>query len=164
MKLPCAVIASLASLAMPHPAAGQAQGAPIVAAGTCDPKSGVTVDGQTSRFACDVAVIARTDRGTVLIQFTDKHGDDGRILGFAGTIEGKQGLGADTTQIMGVERVYLAPGANPIAATRGSCIMTWTGLVRTGGTLKTVVCGGRGNADDHDVTAMAVLTARTPRR
>lgn len=63
--------------------------------GACDPKSGVTIDGQTSRFHCDSAVVVRTLRGTVLIHFADKRGDDGRTLGFAGTIEGKQGFGAD---------------------------------------------------------------------
>jgi hypothetical protein len=78
------------------PAHAQAPDRPIVVSGICDPKSGVTIDnGESGGFACDSAVIARTERGTVLIQFTDKSGDDGRILGFAGTIEGKQGFGAD---------------------------------------------------------------------
>jgi hypothetical protein len=76
------------------PAASQIQGQPIIVNGTCDPTSGVTIDdGDKSSFSCDTAVVMRSDRGTVLIQFTDKSGDDGRILGFAGTIEGKQGFG-----------------------------------------------------------------------
>ena len=150
----------LMTMALPIPAEAQIQGVPIIAKGVCDQKSGVTIDGTTSQFACDIVVITRTNRGTVLIQFTDKSGDDGRILGFAGTIEGKQGFGADKIQMMGVERVYLGGGVQPIPATKGSCILTWTGLVRTGGKLKTIICGGRGNADGHDITGMAILTAR----
>ncbi len=133
---------------------------PIMATGPCDPRSGVTIDdGELSSFACDVVVVSRTDRGTVLIQFTDRAGDDGRILGFAGTIEGRQGFGADTTQVMAVERFYLGGGVEPVPAQRGTCIMNWTGLHRTGGRLVNVTCGGRGTAEGHDITAMAVLTA-----
>lgn len=143
------------------PVESQAQSEPIIVNGTCDPKSGVTVDdGESSGFGCDTAVIARTDRGTVLIQFTDKAGDDGRILGFGGTIEGKQGFGADAAQMMAVERIYLAGGATPIAATRGTCIMSWSGLQRTGGRLTSVLCAGAGDANGSDIKAMAVLKAR----
>ncbi|PBN43108.1 hypothetical protein [Sphingobium sp. D43FB] len=139
----------------------QAPDEPIVINGTCDPKSGVTIDnGDPSRFACDSAVIARTERGTVLIQFTDKSGDDGRILGFAGTIEGKQGFGADLMQMMAVERIYLASGDNPIPASAGTCIMNWTGLQRTGGRLTSILCGGRGQVENSDIRAMAVLQAQ----
>lgn len=134
---------------------------PVIISGSCDPKSGVTIDdGEASSFSCDVAVIARTDRGTVLIQFADKKGDDGRMLGFAGTIEGKQGFGAEQAQMMAVERIYLAGGATPIVASRGTCIMNWTGLQRTGGRLVSVVCGARGEAEGSDIKAMAVLKAR----
>ena len=101
----------------------------------------------------------RSERGTVLIQFTDKQGDDGRILGFAGTIEGRQGFGADATQMMAVERVYLG-GTEPVPIQRGSCIMNWTGLHRTGGRLTSVVCGGRGEAEGSDIMAMAALETR----
>ena len=94
-----------------------------------------------------------------MIQFTDKAGDDGRILGFAGTIEGKQGFGADATQMMAVERIYLAGGSEPISATRGTCIMNWTGLHRTGGRLTSVLCSGRGSAEGYDIKAISVLTA-----
>ena len=107
---------------------------PVIVSGTRDLKSGVKInDGENNSFSCDTAVIARTECGTVLIQFTDKVGDDGRILGFAGTIEGKQGFGADAAQMIAVERVYLAGGANPITASRGTCIMNWSGLLREGG-------------------------------
>lgn len=148
-------------LLAPKPAAAQVQGQPIIASGVCDPKSGVTIDdGGNNQFACDTAVIARTQRGTVLIQFTDKSGDDGRILGFAGTIEGKQGFGADPTQMMAVERIYLAGGANPIPASRGTCIMNWSGLQRTGGRLTSVLCAGAGEAEGSDIKAIAVLEVR----
>lgn len=147
-------------LSMP-PTAARAQSVPVIVTGTCDPKSGVTInDGGNGGFACDTAVVTRTDRGTVLIQFTDKAGDDGRILGFAGTIEGKQGFGADATQTMAVERLYLAGGATPIPADRGTCILNWSGLQRTGGKLTSVLCAGHGEAEGSDVKAMAVLKAR----
>ncbi|MFC3077680.1 hypothetical protein ACFODL_06220 [Phenylobacterium terrae] len=143
------------------PAMSQMQGEPIIVGGPCDPKSGVTIDdGETSQFSCDTAVIARTDRGSVLIQFTDRSGDDGRILGFAGTIEGKQGFGAEPVQAVAVERLYLAGGADPIPVTRGSCFMNWTGLHRTGGVLTSVVCGAAGRAEGSDVRAMAALEVR----
>jgi hypothetical protein len=139
----------------------RAQEASILVSGTCDQKSGVSIDdGANEHFACNIAVITRTQRGTVLIQFTDRSGDDGRILGFAGVIEGKQGFGADTTQIMAVERVYLAAGADPILTSRGTCFMNWTGLHRAGGRLKSVLCAGRGEAEGADVKAIAALTAR----
>lgn len=147
-------------LCAPVPALAQSSSAPIIASGACDPQSGVTIaDGDLSRLYCDTVVIMRSERGTVLIQFTDKQGDDGRVLGFAGTIEGRQGFGADATQLMAVERVYLG-GAEPVATERGSCIMNWTGLQRTGGRLLSVVCGGRGEAEGSDITAMAALDAR----
>lgn len=139
----------------------QAQSTPIIVNGTCEPQSGVTVDdGESSGFGCDTAVVARTDRGTVLIQFTDKAGDDGRILGFAGTIEGKQGFGMDGAQMVAVERIYLAGGATPISATRGTCIMNWSGLQRTGGRLTSVLCAAAGQVEGSNIRAMAVLKAR----
>lgn len=145
-------------LLVSSPAASQVQGQPVIVSGVCDPKSGVTIDdGESSQFGCDSAVIARTQRGTVLIQFTDKRGDDGRSLGFAGTIEGKQGFGADATQMLAVERIYLAGGANPILASGGTCIMNWSGLQRTGGRLTSVLCAARGQAEGSDIKAMAVL-------
>jgi len=40
----------------------------VIANGPCDPRSGVTIDdGEKSNFACDMAVITRSDHGTVLI-------------------------------------------------------------------------------------------------
>ncbi len=140
------------------PAISQIQGQPVIVSGTCDPMSGVTIgNGETSKFLCDSAVVMRSERGTVLIQFTDKTGDDGRILGFAGTIEGKQGFGADAVQIFGVERLYLAGGAKSIPISRGSCIMNWSGLQRTGGRLTSVLCSAAGRAEGSDIKAMAVL-------
>lgn len=147
-------------LCAPAPALAQSSSAPIIASGACDEQSGVTIDeGDLSRLYCDTVVIMRSERGTVLIQFTDKQGDDGRILGFAGTIEGRQGFGADATQMMAVERVYLG-GADPVPTERGSCIMNWTGLHRTGGRLTSVVCGGRGEAEGSDIMAMVALETR----
>lgn len=149
---------------LPVPVSAQIVGQPIFVSGVCDPQSGVTIDnGSNSQFGCDTAVVTRSPRGTVLIQFTDKHGDDGRILGFAGTIEGKQGFGADPVQMMAVERIYLAGGANPIAAQVGTCIMNWTGLSRTGGRLTSIVCGGKGVADGSSVKALAVLSVKNGR-
>ena len=148
-------------LGIGSPAAAQVQEDPVLASGTCDSTTGVTIDdGSPIQFACDMAVIARTDRGTVLIQFADKKGGDGRILGFAGRIEGKQAFGAERVQIMAVERFYLAAGATPIPAARGTCFMNWTGLQRTGGRLTSVICGGRGEADGSDIIAKATLKAR----
>ena len=143
------------------PAAAQVSGKPIMVSGSCDSTTGVTLDdGSPIQFACNMAVIARTDRGTVLIQFADKKGGDGRILGFAGRIEGKQAFGAERVQIMAVERFYLAAGATPIPAARGTCFMNWTGLQRTGGRLTSVICGGRGEADGSDIIAKAMLKTR----
>lgn len=148
-------------LSVSVPTAVQAQHEPIIAKGDCDPTSSVTIDeGEPNLFDCDVAVVTRSERGSVLIQFSDLAGDDGRILGFAGTIEGKQGFGAELTQMMAVERVYLAGGADPITVSSGSCIMNWSGLHRTGGTLNSVVCGGRGEIEGHDVQALVVLDTR----
>ena len=148
-------------LSVSVPGTLRAQGEPIIAKGTCDPTSSVTIDeGEPNIFGCDVAVVTRSERGSVLIQFSDLAGDDGRILGFAGTIEGKQGFGAELTQMMAVERVYLAAGADPVTVSRGTCIMNWSGLHRTGGILKSVLCGGRGEIEEHDVQALVVLDAR----
>lgn len=117
-------------------------------------------EGKISEFDCDSAVITRTQRRSVLIQFTDKLGDDGRILGFAGTIEGKQDFGADATQMVAVQCFCLAGGANPILASRDTCIMNWSGLECTGGHLVSVLCGAKGQAEGYDIKAMAVLKAR----
>ena len=141
------------------PAGSQTVGPLIAVDGTCSGKSAVTInDGQPSHFGCDSAVITRSVRGTVLIQFTDKTGDDGRILGFAGTIEGKQGFGADTLQAIEVERLYLAGGAQPLRVSKGTCFMNWTGLQRRGGKLTAVVCGARAQAQGADVKAIAALS------
>lgn len=153
------IIASL--LLATTPATAQIQGQPIIVSGTCDEKSGVIIaDGDNNQFGCDSAVITRTERGTVLIQFADKSGDDGRLLGFAGVIEGRQGFGADPVQLLAVERLYLAGGAEPVQVSRGTCIMNWSGLQRTGGRLTSVVCGARGDVDGMDVKALAALTVR----
>lgn len=151
------IIASLPML-FSAPVFAQAQGEPIMVSGRCDARSGVTIDdGENNQFGCDFAVITRTERGTVLIQFSDRAGDDGRILGFAGTIEGRQGFGADLVQMLAVERLYLAGGAQPVPATAGSCIMNWTGLHRTGGRLTSVTCGARGQAEGSDIRALVQL-------
>ena len=155
------LIATAFWLAAAAPAMSQVQGQPLIVGGACEPTSGVSIDGgQASTFACDSAVIALTQRGTVLIQFTDKRGDDGRILGFAGTIEGRQGFGADPVQTVIIERLYLAGGAEPIPVARGTCFMNWTGLQRTGGRLTSVVCGALARAEGSDIKAVAALKVR----
>lgn len=146
---------------LPAAASAQVQLMPIIVEGICSAESGVTVnDGKTNQFGCDSAVVVRTARGTILIQFADKSGDDDRILGFAGTIEGKQGFGVDNAQVMAVERIYLAGGRNPVAASVGTCIMNWTGLMRTGGHLTSLVCGAKGVAEGSNVKAIAVLKVK----
>lgn len=153
------IIVSL--LMITTPSTAQIQGEPIIVSGRCDEKSGVTIDdGENSQFACDVAVITRSDRGTVLIQFTNKSGEDGRILGFAGTIEGKQGFGADTPQMLAVERLYLAGGSDPVRVSHGTCIMNWSGLHRREGRLTSVTCGARGEAEGYDIRALVQLVVR----
>jgi hypothetical protein len=152
-------VASLLLLATP--ATSQIREKPTVVSGTCDAKSGVTVNGsEKSTFGCDIAVITRAQSGAILIQFTDKRGDDGRILGFAGTIEGKQGFGADTSQILEVDRFYLAGGARAVEASHGTCILNWSGLQRTGGHLLSVLCAARGQVEGSDIKAIAALKAR----
>ena len=155
------ILACLSVGSFAFPAAAQIQGEPIIASGRCDDeKSGVAIDDddqQPNGFACDTAVITRMASGSVLIQFTDKAGDDGRILGFAGHIEGKQGFGADLTQMLAVQRVYLQGGGEPISVERGTCILNWSGLHRTGGRLQSALCGAGGEADGHIFKAMAVL-------
>lgn len=160
--LKTAVVAAAGSLAvLPAPALPQGVNQPIVAHGTCDAQSGVTINGQRSGpFACDMVAVTRTQRGSVIVQFTDRRGDDGRVLGFAGMIEGKQGFGADQLQIVVVERLYLAGGADPVSVTRGTCMLNWTGLYRDGGRLIAVVCGAYGQAEDTDIQGRAVLTVR----
>lgn len=70
------VITAVLALCLAPAVHGQVQAQPIIVNGTCDPKSGVTINGEEpSQFDCDTAVIARTERGTVMIQFTDKSGD-----------------------------------------------------------------------------------------
>jgi len=154
-----AALALVIAGSAPTPSWGQTAADPIIVEGTCGLDSGVTINSEKSDFACNVAVIMRAQQGTVLIQFADKTGDDGRIVGFGGVIEGKQGFGADATQMMAVQRIYLAGGAQPIPADRGTCIMNWTGLHRTGGRLTSVICGGTGAAEGHDVKAMVTLEA-----
>ena len=150
-------------LAAVLPASAQAPGQPIIISGPCDPRSGVTIgDDEASKFACDTAIVMRSDSGTVLIQFTDKRGDDGRILGFAGTIEGKQGFGADPVQIFGVQRLYLGGGVTPVPVSRGSCIMNWSGLQRTGGRLTSVVCSAGGRAEGSEIKAIVMLKSSPP--
>lgn len=137
-----------------------AQQLPIIVNGSCGPASSVSINGDTTgRFACDSAIITRTPRG-VLIQFTDKKGDDGRILGFAGVIEGKQGFGADRIQVVEVQRIYLAGGAQPITAMAGTCFLNWTGLVRTGGRSTGVICGGKGSVEGSIMIAKVVLSVK----
>lgn len=138
------------------PVLAQVQGEPTIASGKCDPKSGVTVgDSDISQFTCDMTIIARTERGTVLIQFADKTGVDGRILGFAGTIEGRQGFAADRVQTIAVERLYLAGGARPIPVTAGTCFLNWAAQKLT-----SAICGARANVNGQLVKAMATLTVR----
>lgn len=130
----------------------------VMVDGKCTQNSGVTIDDEPlSRIYCDTAVISRAANGNILIQFTDKAGDDGRILGFAGQIEGRQGFGADPTQIIAVQRVYLGGGSQPFLAEKGTCFINWTGLHRTGGRVTSIACGGRGAAEGYDVQAMVVL-------
>lgn len=155
-----ATAATLVLLFISAPSHGQQGDLPLVQSGTCSSKSGVALDdGETSGFGCDVVIIARTARG-VLIQFTDKKGDDGRILGFAGTIEGKQGFGAEKIQAVAVERLYLQGGGQPVPVERGTCFMNWTGLQRTGGKLTSVTCGARGSAEGTDITAIVQLEVK----
>jgi hypothetical protein len=143
-----------------RPADAQIAGKPVIVKGTCDTKSGVEIDdGAISQFGCNAAMVVRTERGTVLVQFTDTTGDDGRMLGFGGVIEGRQGFGADKTQMLAVQRIYLGDDA-PITADRGTCILNWTGLERTGGKLTSVLCGGVGSAEGSTVAAKAFLTVR----
>lgn len=142
------------------PAASQSPPLPIIASGKCSPKSGVTVgNDEISLFACDSVVIAHTVRG-ILIQFVDKRGDDGRLLGFAGTIEGKQGFGAEKLQAVQVERLYLMGSGRPVPVAVGTCFMNWTGLQRTGGRLTSVTCGARGSAEGTDVKAIVQLEVK----
>jgi hypothetical protein len=160
-KIKVKQIIALPLLLVSMPAISQVQGEPIIVSGICDPKSGVTIDGlDNSQFSCDGAIIARTQRGTVLIQFIDKSGDDGRLLGFAGTIEGKQGFGADSAQMMSVERIYLAGGSKPVSASHGTCIMNWSGLQRTGGVLNSIVCAARGQTEGADIKAVAMINGQ----
>ena len=150
------VIAAIFCAAISTPAIAQTATIPIIVEGKCDPKSGVAIgDDEKGDFECDTAVIARTERGTVLIQFTDKAGIDGRILGFAGTIEGKQSFGADPTQIIAVERLYLKGGSEPLTATRGTCFLNWDRRKIT-----SVLCGAGADFNGMDIKAMAALTAR----
>lgn len=89
-------IAALTLLFAAAPADAQIQGKMILVEGPCDPKSSGTVgDQEASRYPCNAAMVATTERGTILVQFADKTGVDGRILGFAGEFEGGQGFGAD---------------------------------------------------------------------
>lgn len=155
------VAAVLLPAAWSAPASPQGVNQPIVAHGTCDAQSGVTINGQRSgSFACDMVAVTRTQRGSVIIQFTDRRGDDGRVLGFAGMIEGKQGFGADQVQVVVVERLYLEGGADPVPVARGTCMLNWTGLYRTGERLIAAVCGARGQAEGADIQGRAVFTVR----
>ena len=132
----------------------------MIASGKCSPQSGVTGGNEEiSLFACDSVVIAHTVRG-ILIQFADKSGDDGRLLGFAGTMEGKQGFGAEKLQAVEVERLYLMGSGEPVPVAVGTCFLNWTGLQRTGGKLTSVTCGARGSAEGTDVKAIAQLEVK----
>ena len=149
------VIATIFWAVLPTSAIAQTGATPIIVEGKCDPKSGVWVgDDEKGDFECDIAVIARTERGTVLIQFTDKAGIDGRILGFAGTIEGKQSFGADPTQVIAVERLYLKGGGEPLTTSRGTCFLNWDKQK-----ISSVLCGAGAEFDGKDIKAMAALTA-----
>lgn len=154
-------LASLCFVIFANSASAQSTDGIVNASGQCGTDSGVEIDGASiSNYSCDNVVIARTGRGTVLIQFLDQSGDDGRMLGFGGVIEGKQGFGVDESQIMAVERIYLGSGTEPVPADAGSCFLNWSGLVRTGGRLKSIVCGGRGQAENMDVKAITTFLAK----
>lgn len=157
MKFILAIALMLGAFA---PAAAQQMIDPTTINGTCDPKSGVRFDdGKLSQFGCNVALVVKTARGTVLIQFADKTGDDGRLLGFGGVIEGKQGFGADNTQMVAVQRLYFGTDA-PVDAIKGTCILNWTGLKRTGGKLTSIVCGGMAEVEGQNIKATAFMQAR----
>jgi len=147
---------SLLGLATATPGRAQVLGEPVLVEGRCDQKSGVRIgDSPTSTFGCDVGIITRSDRGTVLFQFTDKAGEDGRILGFAGTLEGKQSLGADPIQVMAVERIYLKLGGVPIVADRGTCFLNWKGKIAT-----SAVCGAVGDVNGTRIEARVMVEAK----
>lgn len=155
------VVAALPLAMLPAPATPQGINQPIAAHGACDSKSGVTINGErSSPFTCDMVAVTRTQRGSVIIQFADRRGDDGRVLGFAGMMEGKQGFGADQLQVVVVERLYLAGGADPVPVSRGTCMLNWTGLYRTGGRLIAVACGARGQAKGADIQGRVVFAAK----
>lgn len=140
------------------PAAAQIVKDPVVLTGTCDPWSGVSVDnGPVSHLECDVVIIARTQPGMLLIQFTKRKGSDGHALGFGGKIEGKLEYGADKAQVMKVERVYLSADGTHHSATRGTCILDWTGPQRTGGQLTSVFCSSAGKAEGSNIRTIAIM-------
>ena len=129
---------------------------PIVANGKCDKRSGVEVaETGFSRFGCNAVVIARSNRGTVLIQFADKSGRDGRILGFAGAIEGKQGFGAERTQALEVERIYLMGGGRPINVSRGTCFLNWSA-----GKLTSALCDAVAEVEGQEIKAISIISIR----
>lgn len=145
--------------------AGMAIGVPCVAQsvpelrdikmleGKCDSNTqvGMAEDGSADfdhiPFTCDSAVVSyHEERGSLMIQFVRKQSDDNRLLGFAGTLEGRE--------MLQVERVYLAGGAAPLTPNEGYCRLFWEGR-----TLSSIACGAQIDADGKRIVPVVGFKA-----
>lgn len=104
-----------------------------------DTQVGIADDGSAdfehTPFACDSAIVSyHEERGSLMIQFVKKQSDDNRLLGFAGTLEGRE--------MLRVERVYLAGGGAPLTPNEGYCKLFWKGRA-----LSSVACGAQIDAE-----------------
>ncbi len=123
--------------------------------GQCEKESGVSINNNFSNFNCNTAILTHFKNGNLLVQFLMKGGNDDRILGFSGKIQGNQSLGSDIVQTIIVERIYLDGSGSHITSHEGSCFINWSGLHREGGKILGILCGSYSEHDRNTIKALA---------
>lgn len=99
-------------------------------------------------FDCDSAVVSfHESSGSLMIQFIKKGSDDNRIIGFAGTLDGRE--------LLLVERVYLATGASALIPNDGHCKLFWKEKAVEG-----IVCGAQIDTDGLRVVPIVVFKSK----
>lgn len=122
--------------------------------GQCTPKTSLAIAPQGSAqfeqipYKCDSVVLSYHEGpGSLMFQFVNKRAADSRLLGFAGHLESRDKLR--------VERVYLAGGANPVAANEGSCSLLWSAKKLTG-----IACAAKIDAGGKHLVPLVAFKAR----
>jgi hypothetical protein len=105
-------------------------------------------DFERTPFECNSAIVSyHEDRGSLMLQFAKKQSNDGSILGFAGTLDGRE--------MLQVERVYLPGGASPRTPNDGYCKLFWNGRL-----LSSIACGAQIDADGKRIVPVVSFEAK----